>query len=458
MTRTTLDRPGLDRPGLDQLVSLCKRRGFVYPSSDIYGGLASAWDYGPLGVQLKNNLRDRWWRTMTRGELPVVGLDAAILMHPRVWEASGHTSAFNDPLVDCRNCKARFRADHLADPAGRCPQCGKAELTEARQFNMMMRTTLGPVEDGGADVYLRPETAQGAYVNFKNVVQSGRVKVPFGIAQVGKAFRNEITTKSFIFRTCEFEQMEMQFFVHPDQDERWFEHWREARFRYYTDLGIDPSRLRLRPHGPDEIAHYAKVAVDIEYDFPMGWQELEGIHNRTDFDLRRHSELSGKDLTYLDDGNSGGAQGERFVPYVIETAVGLTRTVLAVLADAYDEDEVEGEKRTVMRFHPAIAPVTVAVFPLLKKGGLAELAREVAADLRADHDTFYDQGGAIGRRYRRQDEIGTPYCVTIDHQTLDDGTVTVRLRDSMEQIRVPRGELCGQLAALTAGYSRADGS
>ena len=453
MTRTTLDRPGLD-----QLVSLCKRRGFVYPSSDIYGGLASAWDYGPLGVQLKNNLRDRWWRTMTRGEMPVVGLDAAILMHPRVWEASGHTSAFNDPLVDCRNCKARFRADHLEDPAGRCPQCGRSELTEARQFNMMMRTTLGPVEDGGADVYLRPETAQGAYVNFKNVVQSGRVKVPFGIAQVGKAFRNEITTKSFIFRTCEFEQMEMQFFVHPDQDERWFEHWRDARFRYYTDLGIEPSRLRLRPHGPDEIAHYAKVAVDIEYDFPMGWQELEGIHNRTDFDLRRHSELSGKDLTYLDDGSSGGAQGERFVPYVIETAVGLTRTVLAVLADAHDEDEVEGEKRTLLRFHPAIAPITVAVFPLFKKDGLAELARAVAADLRADHDIFYDQGGAIGRRYRRQDEIGTPYCVTVDHQSRDDGTVTVRLRDSMEQIRVHRDALRGQLAELTAGYSRTAGS
>ena len=446
MTRTTLD----------QLVSLCKRRGFVYPSSDIYGGLASAWDYGPLGVQLKNNLRDRWWRTMTRGELPIVGLDAAILMHPRVWEASGHTSAFNDPLVDCRNCKARFRADHLDDPAGPCPQCGKPELTEARQFNMMMRTTLGPVEDGGASVYLRPETAQGAYVNFKNVVQSGRVKVPFGIAQAGKAFRNEITTKSFIFRTCEFEQMEMQFFVHPDHDERWFEHWRDARYRYYADLGMRPSRLRLRPHGPDEIAHYAKVAVDVEYDFPSGWQELEGIHNRTDFDLRRHAELSGKDLTYLDDGSSGGAQGERFVPYVIETAVGLTRTVLAVLADAYEEDEVDGETRTVLRFHPAIAPITVAVFPLVKKDGLAELAREVAADLRADHDAFYDQGGAIGRRYRRQDEIGTPYCVTIDHRTRDDGTVTVRLRDSTEQIRVHRDRLRGQLAELTAGYTRAE--
>ena len=446
MTRTTLD----------ELVSRCKRRGFVYPSSDIYGGLASAWDYGPLGAQLKNNLRDRWWRTMTRGELSIVGLDAAILMHPRVWEASGHTSAFNDPLVDCRSCKARFRADHLDDPAGRCPQCGKPDLTEARQFNMMMRTTLGPVEDGGVGVYLRPETAQGAYVNFKNVVQSGRVKVPFGIAQVGKAFRNEITTKSFIFRTCEFEQMEMQFFVHPDHDERWFEHWREARYRYYADLGLRPSRLRLRPHGPDEIAHYAKVAVDVEYDFPSGWQELEGIHNRTDFDLRRHAELSRKDLTYLDDGSSGGAQGERFVPYVIETAVGLTRTVLAVLADAYEEDEVDGETRTVLRFHPAIAPITVAVFPLVKKDGLAELAREVAADLRRDHDAFYDQGGAIGRRYRRQDEIGTPYCVTIDHRTRDDGTVTVRLRDSTEQLRVHRDRLRGQIAELTAGYARAE--
>ena len=444
------------RTTLDQLVSLCKRRGFVYPSSDIYGGLASAWDYGPLGVQLKNNLRDRWWRTMVRGDLPVVGLDAAILMHPRVWEASGHSSAFNDPLIDCRNCKARFRADHLEDSTGSCPQCGQAELTEARQFNMMMRTTLGPVEDGGTDVYLRPETAQGAYVNFKNVVQSGRVKVPFGIAQVGKAFRNEITTKSFIFRTCEFEQMEMQFFVHPDEDERWFTHWRESRLSYYTDLGIQPSRLRLRPHGPDEIAHYAKVAVDIEYDFPSGWQELEGVHNRTDFDLRRHAELSKKDLTYLDDGSSGGAQGDRYMPYVIETAVGLTRTVLAVLSDAYHEEELEGEKRTVLRFHPSIAPITVAVFPLLKKDGLDDLAREVAADLRAEYDTFYDQSGAIGRRYRRQDEIGTPYCITIDHQTLNDMTVTVRQRDTMEQIRVPRDKLHGHIAKLTGEYVRPD--
>jgi glycyl-tRNA synthetase len=321
---------------------------------------------------------------------------------------------------------------------------------------MMMRTTLGPVEDGGTDVYLRPETAQGAYVNFKNVVQSGRVKVPFGIAQVGKAFRNEITTKSFIFRTCEFEQMEMQFFVHPDEDERWFTHWRESRLSYYTDLGIQPSRLRLRPHGPDEIAHYAKVAVDIEYDFPSGWQELEGVHNRTDFDLRRHAELSKKDLTYLDDGSSGGAQGDRYMPYVIETAVGLTRTVLAVLSDAYHEEELEGEKRTVLRFHPSIAPITVAVFPLLKKDGLDDLAREVAADLRAEYDTFYDQSGAIGRRYRRQDEIGTPYCITIDHQTLNDMTVTVRQRDTMEQIRVPRDKLHGHIAKLTGEYVRPD--
>lgn len=446
------------RATLDQLVSLCKRRGFVYPSSDIYGGLSSAWDYGPLGVQLKNNLRDRWWRTMTRGELSIVGLDAAILMHPRVWEASGHANAFNDPLVDCRNCKARFRADHLSDPTGRCPQCGKSELTEARQFNMMMRTTLGPVEDGGVNVYLRPETAQGAYVNFKNVVQSGRVKIPFGIAQVGKAFRNEITTKSFIFRTCEFEQMEMQFFVHPSHDERWFHRWRDERFRYYADLGIEPSRLRLRQHEPDEIAHYAKVAVDVEYDFPSGWQELEGIHNRTDFDLRQHAGLSGKDLSYLDDGSSGGTQGERFIPYVIETAVGLTRTVLAVLSDAYDEEQVDGETRTVLRFHPAIAPIAIAVFPLVKKDGLAELAKEIESDLRINFDTFYDQGGAIGRRYRRQDEIGTPYCVTVDHQTKDDGTITVRLRDSMEQIRIHRDEIQRKISDLTNEYVRVGGS
>ena len=442
MTRTTLD----------QLVSLCKRRGFVYPSSDIYGGLASAWDYGPLGVQLKNNLRDRWWRTMTRGELPVVGLDAAILMHPRVWEASGHTTAFNDPLVDCRNCKARFRADHIQDPAGPCPQCGKQELTEARQFNMMMRTTLGPVEDGGTGVYLRPETAQGAYVNFKNVVQSGRVKVPFGIAQVGKAFRNEITTKSFIFRTCEFEQMEMQYFVQPSEDRRWFEHWKQRRFQYYLDLGIDPDNLRFHQHGPGELAHYARDAYDIQYRFPFGWQELEGIHNRTDYDLKQHMEFAGKDLSYLDE-----ASRERYVPFIIETAVGLTRSVLMALADAYAEDEVGGERRVVLRFHPRVAPVTVGVFPLVKKDGLAERAREIEAELRESFATFYDQGGAIGRRYRRQDEIGTPFCVTVDYQTMDDDTVTLRFRDSTDQERVARRELTARLHDATRGYRRTPG-
>ncbi len=436
---------------MDALVSLCKRRGFVYQSSEIYGGLASAWDYGPMGVELKNRIQRFWWREMTQLHENIVGLDAAILMHPRVWEASGHVENFNDPLVDCRKCRQRFRADQLSPEnlaSHTCPECG-GELTEPRQFNLMFRTHLGPVEEDASLVYLRPETAQGIYVNFKNVVQTARARVPFGIAQVGKAFRNEITTKSFIFRTCEFEQMEMQFFIHPSEDEKWFEYWKAERFEFYRKLGVRPEKLRFHQHGREELAHYAKVAFDIEYEFPFGWRELEGIHNRTDYDLRRHAEFSGKDLSYLDD-----VRGERFVPYVIETSAGLTRTVLTVLADAYDEEEVEGEVRTVMRFHPLLAPITVGVFPLVKKDGLAELAQRVERELREEFTTFYDQSGAIGRRYRRQDEVGTPYGVTIDYQSKEDATATLRHRDSMQQERIPISSLAERIRSAVREYRR----
>jgi glycyl-tRNA synthetase len=404
-----------------------------------------------MGVALKNNIRDFWWKEMTQLHDNIVGVDAAILMHPRVWEASGHVENFSDPLVDCKNCKMRFREDNLPEEnrAGKkCPECG-GELTEPRQFNLMFKTHLGPVEDGGSTVFLRPETAQGIYVNFKNVVQTSRVKIPFGIAQVGKAFRNEITTKNFIFRTCEFEQMEMQYFIRPDEDDKWFDYWKEERWNYYGKLGIRESKLRWHQHGPDELAHYAKDAYDIEYEFPFGWNELEGVHNRTDYDLRRHGEFSGKEITYLDD-----QAKERFIPYVIETSAGLTRTVLTVLSDAYDEDEAGGEKRSVMRFHPNIAPVTVAVFPLVKKDGLAELARDIETELRDDFATFYDQSGAIGRRYRRQDEVGTPFCITVDYDTKEDRTVTLRFRDSMEQIRVKREEIASTVKDEIKKYRR----
>ncbi len=436
---------------MDKLVSLCKRRGFIFQSSEIYGGLSSAWDYGPLGVELKKRIQNFWWREMTQLNNNIVGIDAAIMMHPRVWEASGHVENFTDPLVDCKKCKKRFRADQIPEENLKnhiCPECG-GELTEPRQFNLMFKTHIGPVEDDSSVVYLRPETAQGIYVNFKNVLQTSRLKIPFGIAQVGKAFRNEITTKNFIFRTCEFEQMEMQFFIHPSEDEKWFEYWKEKRFEYYIKLGIKRENLRFHQHGPDELAHYAKKAFDIQYNFPFGWQELEGIHNRTDFDLKRHIEYSGKDLTYLDDQTR-----ERYIPYIIETSAGLTRTVLVVLSDAYDEEEVEGETRVVLRFHPIVAPITVAVFPLVKKDGLAEMARRIEEDLREHFNTFYDQGGAIGRRYRRQDEIGTPYCITVDYQTKEDNTVTLRFRDSMEQIRIKVDDIPSRINEEIRNYRR----
>lgn len=436
---------------MDKIVSLCKRRGFVFQSSEIYGGLSSAWDYGPLGVELKRNIQNFWWKAMTRMNDNIVGLDAAIMMHPKVWEASGHVENFSDPLVDCKACKARFRADQI-DLNAPCPNCGgKGTFTEPRDFNLMFSTNLGPVKDDNSRVYLRPETAQGIFVNFKNVVQSSRVKVPFGIAQVGKAFRNEIVTKNFIFRTCEFEQMEMQFFCKPGTDEEWFQYWKKERMDYYSRLGIHPEHLRFHQHGPDELAHYAKDAFDIQFLFPMGWQELEGIHSRTDFDLSRHNSYSGKnELTYLDPDTN-----ERYVPYVIETSAGLTRSVLMVLSDAYEEEEIEaGDVRTVLHFHPAVAPITAAVLPLVKKDGIDELARKVENRLREDYNIFYDQSGAIGRRYRRMDEVGTPYCITVDYESKDDDCVTLRFRDSMEQKRVPIHSLSQIIAEEMKNYKR----
>ncbi len=422
---------------MDRLVSLCKRRGFVFQSSEIYGGLGSVWDYGPLGVELKRNVKDRWWRAMVQARDDIEGLDAAILMHPKVWEASGHVAGFTDPLVDCKTCKSRFRADKLDE--ARCPQKPSkhpgehttCELTEPRLFNLMFKTFIGPVEEQAAVVYLRPETAQGIYVNYLNVLNSSRQKIPFGIAQVGKAFRNEITPGNFIFRTREFEQMEMQFFVKPGADEEWFDRWRGLRMAWHHELGLDPDKLRWHQHGPGELAHYARNAFDIEYEFPFGWQEIEGIHNRTDFDLKRHQEHSGKKLEYFEQ-----ATGERFLPYIIETSAGADRVTLTVLVDAYHEEEVEGETRVVLRFHPTIAPIKAAVFPLVNKDRMPEMATELYNDLRRHLTCFYDDSGAIGRRYRRMDEVGTPFCLTVDGQSAEDQQVTVRNRDTMTQERV----------------------
>ena len=436
---------------MDKIVSLCRRRGFIFQSSEIYGGLNGAYDYGPLGVQLKNNIRDAWWKEMTQLHDNIVGLDASILMHSKVWEASGHVSNFTDPMVDCKQCKSRFRADQI-DLNAPCPVCGnKGTFTAPRNFNLMFATHIGADVDAASTIYLRPETAQGIYVDFKNVVSSSRVKIPFGIAQVGKSFRNEITTKNFIFRSCEFEQMEMQWFCKPGTDEQWFPYWREQRMNFYVNkLGIHPEHLRWHQHGPDELAFYAKDAYDIQFLFPMGWQELEGVHSRTDYDLTQHQKFSGKEMTYLDPETN-----EKYIPYVVETSAGLTRNVLMALSDAYDEEEVaEGDVRTVLHFHPAIAPVTVAVLPLVKKDGLAEYASKLEHELRDDFVTFYDQSAAIGRRYRRQDEIGTPYCVTVDYDTLNDNTVTLRFRDSMEQVRIPVSELVATIKKATKEYKR----
>jgi glycyl-tRNA synthetase len=438
---------------MDKLVSLAKRRGFVFQSSEIYGGLGSVWDYGPLGVELKKNVKERWWRSMVHEREDIEGLDAAILMHPKVWEASGHVSGFTDPLVDCKHCKNRFRADDPrikgtpGQPDGQCPTCGtKGNLTAPRQFNLMFKTFMGPVEESAAVVYLRPETAQGIYVNYLNVLQSSRQKPPFGIAQIGKAFRNEITPGNFTFRTREFEQMEMQFFVKPGTEDEWFEFWRQERMRWHAALGVRPEKLRFHQHGKDELAHYAKDAYDIEYEFPFGWQEFEGIHNRTNFDLTRHQEYSGKKLEYVDTVNN-----ERYVPFVVETSLGADRTALVLMCDAYHEEEVEGEKRVVMKFQPSLAPLKAAVFPLVNKDGMPELARRIYDGLRGRFNAFYDDGGSIGRRYRRQDEAGTPFGITIDGQSTQDQTVTVRDRDTLLQVRVAADGLEAYLEEKLSG-------
>ena len=432
---------------MDKIVALCKRRGLIFPASEIYGGIANTYDYGHYGVLLKNNVIAAWWKAMIQERDDIVALDSAIIQHPRTWEASGHLAGFTDPLVQCLGkCKQRFREDHLreADPEAtelRCPVCG-GELSEPRAFNLMFETTIGPVQESGSTVYLRPETAQGIFLDFKTTLQYARRKPPFGIAQVGKSFRNEITPGNFIFRTLEFEQMEMEFFVPPAEAPKWHDYWMQERMDWYARLGIDREKLRLRAHDADELSHYSAATSDIEYLYPIGWSELEGIANRGDFDLTQHARMSGEKLEYVDPQG-----GERYMPHVIEPAAGVGRTILALLCDAYDEDEQGGEQRTVLRLHPSVAPVKVAVLPLLRKDGHPELAREIYEDLRRRMSAEYDQGGAIGRRYRRQDEIGTPYAVTVDHQSLEDRTVTLRDRDSLSQERVPIAELADELDA-----------
>ena len=430
---------------MDRVVNLAKRRGLVFPSSEIYGGFRSTWDYGPLGVLLKRNVKDAWWRSMVQLRDDIVGLDSAILMAPKVWEASGHVATFSDPLVDCRNCKERFRADQLPE-SGACPNCGmKDTFTEARNFNLMFKTYVGPVEDDASVAYLRPETAQGIFVNFANVQTTTRKKPPFGIAQVGKSFRNEITPGNFVFRTREFEQMEMEYFVPPEDGARWYEYWCQERFRWYTDLGIPEEQLRLRPHATEELSHYSAGTSDVEFMYPWGWGELEGIANRTDYDLSQHSKFSGQDLSYYDQEHD-----RRYLPYVIEPAAGADRATLAFLLAAYEEEDVDNgkggtEKRTLLRLHPRLAPIKVAVLPLSKNERLVPLADEVASTLRVEFMIDVDVAGSIGRRYRRQDEVGTPLCVTIDFDTLDDRAVTIRDRDTMTQARVSIEGLLAEL-------------
>jgi glycyl-tRNA synthetase len=476
---------------LDDIVSLCKRRGFIFQSSEIYGGLASCYDYGPLGVELKNNVKRAWWKNVVQMRDDVVGLDCSILMHPLVWKASGHADKFADLIAECKKCNTRTRVDHLTGHAEEhtehialdaamaktgdlsnkvCPNCGAVgQFTEPMPFRLMFETQMGANVDDSMTMFLRPETAQGIFANFRNVLDSTRVKIPFGIAQIGKSFRNEVTTKAFIFRTREFEQAELEFFCEPGTDEQWFEHWKQARFNWYTDLGIKKENLRFRPHDREELAHYAKSCVDVEYRFPFGsgdWQELEGIANRTDFDLRQHQrgmrtinkwfennrdlskvelgpeaeDYQSGPLSYYDD-----EKKRRFIPYVIEPSAGIDRSTLAFLVDAYDEEEVRGETRNLLRFHPALSPVKVGVFPLVKRDGMPEIARNIYNDLKKYLNCYYDEKGAIGRRYRRQDEAGTPFCITVDGQTLQDQTVTIRERDSMEQIRVSTGQLLSHL-------------
>ena len=423
---------------IEKLVSLCKRRGFVFQSSEIYGGFSAIYDYGPLGVELKNNISKLWWKEMTQVNQNIVGIDSGILMHPKIWEASGHVGAFNDPLVDCKQCNSRYRADEFSQQFSainwsetKCPNCGTiGSLTEPRQFNLMFKTNVGPIEDAGSLAFLRPETAQGIYVNYKLVQGSMRLKIPFGIAQIGKAFRNEIIARNFIFRTREFEQMEMQYFVKPGTDDKELETWKDKRFKFYLDhLGINNKNLRFKQHGDGELAHYAKEAWDIEYNFPFGWSEIEGIHNRTDYDLTRHEEFSGKNLSFVDQVNN-----DKYLPYIIETSAGLNRMLLAVLANAYWEDKEND--RIVMKINPKIAPIKAVICPLTKKDGLPEKAKEVMDALKRNFKVIFDQQGSIGKRYYRQDEAGTPFGITIDHRTLDDGTITLRHRDNQKQDRI----------------------
>ncbi len=494
---------------MEKLVSLCKRRGFIFPSSEIYGGLNGFWDYGPLGVELKRNIKDAWWQDNVRSRDDMVGLDCSIIMNPKVWEASGHVGGFSDPMVDCRACKARFRADqlwcielipdtdkdtgepshffftglgtteeaweknkkkmdkiarHSANPLRStnlftaikeearklmpCPECEQAgNLTEPRAFNLMFKTYVGALEESSSVAYLRPETAQGIFVNFKNVCDTGRVKVPFGIAQIGKSFRNEITPRNFTFRSREFEQMEIEFFCHPDQAAEWYKYWRDTRFKWWTDLGLKSEKLRLRDHDKDELAFYSTATADIEYEFPFGVSELEGIAHRGDYDLTQHQKFSGKDLSYFDE-----EKKERYVPHVIEPSAGADRGTLAFLCEAYTEDTVGGETRTVLKFHPRLAPIKAAVFPLVKRDGMPELAEKIYRDLKSQFNVFHDQTGAIGRRYRRQDEAGTPFGITVDSQTLTDGTVTFRDRDSCRQWRVPSSGVVPALRDLLDGH------
>ena len=456
---------------LDTIVSLCKRRGFIFQSSEIYGGLAATYDYGPLGSELKRNVTRAWWEAMTRRHDNVVGIDAAILMHPEVWKASGHVDAFHDPMIDDRVSKMRYRADQLieghidrlrrngkeqqadavyeklvaalnAEDVPRAlynviigeeiksPDSGVADWSDVRQFNLMFKTHIGPVSDTESVVYLRPETAQGIFVNFHNVRETARLQIPFGIAQIGKAFRNEIVARQFVFRMREFEQMEMQYFIKPGTQMEAYEAWKAERLNWHLENGISADRLRFHVH--EKTAHYADAAVDIQYEFPGGWQEVEGIHSRTDYDLGRHQEFSGKKMEYFDSETN-----ERYIPYVVETSVGLDRTILMLLSDAYREEEVKGETRVVMAFRPKLAPITAGVFPLVKKDGMPEIAHRIEADLRREYNVFYDEKGAVGRRYRRMDEAGTPFCITVDGETVEDGSVTVRHRDSMDQARIP---------------------
>jgi len=431
------------RVDMEKMVSLCRRRGFIFPSSEIYGGLSSCWDYGPLGVELKRNIKQAWWQAVVHERDDMVGLDASILMHPQVWAASGHLEGFTDPLAECKSCHLRWRVDDLED--NKCPSCG-GELTEPRLFNLMFKTFMGPIEDSASVVYLRPETAQGIFVNFQNVLNTTRKRLPFGIAQIGKAFRNEITTGNFIFRSREFEQMEIEFFVKPGTDKEWFDYWVKERLSWYRNLGIKQDNLRLRQHMKKELAHYALDCYDIEYLFPMGWAELEGIANRGDFDLVQHAKYSGKSLEYFDDETK-----EHYVPYVIEPSAGVDRSALAVLCDAYDEELDNNEIRVVLHLHPTLAPIKVAVLPLSRREALVQVAKQIYADLRQCWMVQYDDAQSIGRRYRRQDEIGTPFCVTADFQSLEDNQATIRERDSMNQIRVPISELRNTLQAKLAG-------